>query len=31
MAYPILNHLTENVADRLQALIEYAENMTLGK
>lgn len=31
MAYPILNSLTQDTADKIEALIGYAEIMTRGK
>ena len=31
MAYPILHNLTQSIADKLEALIECAQNMTRGK
>lgn len=31
MAYPILNSLTQDTADKLESLIAYSEVMTRGK
>jgi len=31
MAYPILNNLTQDTADKIEALISYSEIMTRGK
>lgn len=31
MAYPILNNLTHETADKIEALISYSEIMTRGK
>ena len=31
MAYPILNSLTHETADRMEALVDYSEVMTRGK
>ncbi len=31
MAYPILNSLTQDTADKIEALIDYGEIMTRGK